>query len=314
MDKQEKLISVIIPIFNCENTIVRCVNSILEQSYQNMEIILIDDASTDRTYKICKEYFSGNEKIIFIRHRANQGVSAARNSGLQQAKGEYISFCDADDYMDKEMLKELFCICESEDAEIAGCGIYGKPKQKEKIVIYDTKEKIMGYIMKHGGYIWNKLFRREAIKGIQFNTQLVLCEDYVFLIECIMKIKKMASLARELYYYMPGGITCGASNKHFVNGEFAYKTAMRQAIIVTAGSQWEEIFRYQCYMLAVVEKDSDYVAQVLTAENKRILEDTIIWAKKGFLKSKKVSVKNKIIYTIRDKFPKIKSIVRKIGG
>ena len=97
-----ELISIIIPIFNCEKYIKRCLNSLINQTYKNIEVILIDDGSTDRSSEICKDYSKRDQRIKYIRQN-NQGVSAARNRGLDIAKGKYMGFCDSDDGADATM-------------------------------------------------------------------------------------------------------------------------------------------------------------------------------------------------------------------
>ncbi|MGM9600387.1 MAG: glycosyltransferase family 2 protein [Faecousia sp.] len=118
------LISVIIPVYNVEKYLQRCLDSVIEQTYKNLEVILIDDGSTDHSGEICDDYAAKDVRIHVI-HQENQGVSAARNKGLDNVKGEYITFVDSDDYIVNDMIAELLRLSEEEHADIVIGGYYG---------------------------------------------------------------------------------------------------------------------------------------------------------------------------------------------
>ena len=117
-----ELISVIIPIYNVENYLRRSIESVIEQKYKNLEIILVDDGSTDNSYNICEEYKNKDKRVIVI-HKENGGLSSARNAGIEIAKGETIAFLDADDFISDECISELFRIMNKYDADIAECDV-----------------------------------------------------------------------------------------------------------------------------------------------------------------------------------------------
>lgn len=116
-------ISIIVPVYNSENYIERCLNSIINQSYKNIEIIVVDDFSTDKTNCIIQEFCEIDNRIIHIRLKRNEGVGNARNIGLQNATGKYIGFIDSDDWVDSNMYYQLINACESNNTQIALCGI-----------------------------------------------------------------------------------------------------------------------------------------------------------------------------------------------
>ena len=116
----EPLISVIVPIYNAEQYIDRCLKSILKQTYSNLEVLLIDDGSSDGSSSICKQYELSDNRVHYY-HQHNSGVSAARNKGLDIAKGEYIGFCDADDWIESDMYEVLYSMINSSQSDIAIC-------------------------------------------------------------------------------------------------------------------------------------------------------------------------------------------------
>ena len=116
----EPLISVIVPIYNAEQYIDRCIKSILKQTYSNLEVLLIDDGSSDGSSSICKQYELSDNRVHYY-HQHNSGVSAARNKGLDIAKGEYIGFCDADDWIESDMYEVLYSMINSSQSDIAIC-------------------------------------------------------------------------------------------------------------------------------------------------------------------------------------------------
>lgn len=115
------MISTIIPVYNVDNYLPKCVDSIINQTYKNLEIILVDDGSLDRCPDICDEYAKKDKRIIVI-HKKNGGLSDARNAGLEIAKGEYISFIDSDDYINEHMYEDMLSAIENVDADLCICG------------------------------------------------------------------------------------------------------------------------------------------------------------------------------------------------
>ena len=136
-----ELISIIIPIYNVEKYLHCCINSVIRQTYKNLEIILIDDGSPDNCGKICDEYAKKDNRIKVI-HKENGGLSSARNAGLDIAKGEYISFVDSDDYVAENFIEKLYKLCKENDADIAECDFY-RIKANEKSMLYVSTTAVM---------------------------------------------------------------------------------------------------------------------------------------------------------------------------
>ena len=137
----DELISVIVPVYNVEKYISRCIESIMKQTYKNIEIILIDDGSTDNSGKICDEYSLKDDRINVI-HKKNGGLSDARNTGLDIAKGKYISLIDSDDFVSKFFIETLYNTCKNENCEIAICEYERVYEEKEEISDLENDNKV----------------------------------------------------------------------------------------------------------------------------------------------------------------------------
>ena len=202
-------LSIIIPVYNVEEYLSRCIDSILTQSFDDFEAIIIDDGSTDKCGAIIDEYAINDCRIKVI-HQKNMGVSAARNSGLKIARGKYIGFVDADDWIESDMYKILIKIIESENCEIASCGLmenYDSDYEK----IYDSRlhSQVMSGVdyMKHlfdmpptiFGAVWSKLFLRTHIEHL-FDEKYTICEDNLFLAQYCSHVQKAVFINKPLYH------------------------------------------------------------------------------------------------------------------
>lgn len=170
------LISVIVPIYNVESYLKRCINSIINNSYQNLEIILVNDGSTDHCLEICQYYVSKDERIKLV-SKVNGGLSDARNAGIDIAKGEYISFIDSDDYIHPDLYKDMIKLCLSYDAQIVEFGVrkvynneyisWENGPSNEKVLNHDQA---LYHVLDYQGMIvaWNKLYRSNLFEKIRF--------------------------------------------------------------------------------------------------------------------------------------------------
>jgi glycosyltransferase involved in cell wall biosynthesis len=220
------LISIIVPVYNVEKYLSKCLDSIVNQTYKNLEIILIDDGSTDNSGDICDEYANKDNRIKVI-HKSNGGISDARNKGLDIAKGEYIGFVDSDDYIAEDMYEYLYNFVIENDLDVAmcaSCNVYqGKiiyHKNFESIIL-DKKEKIIEniFINPSGGSavsVWGKLFKYNVIKDIRFDFGKT-CEDVYFVLKWIENTNKFGRCDKAKYYYVQreGSIT----HQKFYNDE-----------------------------------------------------------------------------------------------
>lgn len=241
MDK----ISVIVPVYNGVAKLRRCIESILNQTYSLIELILVDDGSTDGSESICDEYCEKYESVKVI-HKHNEGVSSARNMGLANATGEYIGFVDCDDYIEERMYQTL--LCEIYDSDLVMCGFY--QNEMECAGVFDKRivgrEEAIVNITGNGkfkGYLWNKLFRKRIIdqNGIFFLTHVHMCEDLLFCVQYIDKIKTARLIPEILYHYEIDSAN-SASNGKFTPKKMSVIEAYNNLLIVDAVIRSNKIY------------------------------------------------------------------------
>lgn len=212
--KEEPLISVIVPVYNVEKYLRRCLDSIINQTYRNIEIILIDDGSTDGSEKICNEYVKKDKRAkVFIQD--NMGVSSARNVGLKKAKGKYIAFVDSDDCIDVDYLRKLYSLIKNESGDVSIVGqkiIYEMDGNKcraraerdatESVETFSGAEatELMLYQKKINSSLWGKLFRKELFDDVNFPNGMVH-EDLLALYYIFKKAKRIILSDKILYFY-----------------------------------------------------------------------------------------------------------------
>lgn len=203
-----ELISVIVPVYNVEKYLDRCVESIVNQTYTNLEIILVDDGSPDRCPAMCDEWAKRDNRIKVI-HKENGGLSDARNAGMRVASGDYIAFVDSDDWIEAQMYQILYDTMVATDSDVVSCGAKrvwtdGTPAQEVISVsrnrVLEQEAAIKAMITGDGlvQIAWNKLYRRNLIKDILFPLG-VICEDEFWTWQVIVRAKRV-SILRESYY------------------------------------------------------------------------------------------------------------------
>ena len=210
MTEKESLISVIVPIYNVEDYLEKCLQSIIQSTYKNIEVILVDDGSTDNSGKICDKYDS---KYSFVKviHRNNGGLSAARNSGMEIAKGDYYFFVDSDDAITPDILMKLIQAAKKYDADVVQCGYRKVDENGDTIsvvkfqneLIKGSEEVLSSYFRdkKYQVVVWNKLYKSELIKSNRF-VEGKNNEDNMFLADIIYKIDTVYLLHDIGYLYL----------------------------------------------------------------------------------------------------------------
>ena len=202
------LITIIIPVYNVEKYLKQCIESVIKQTYTNLEIILVDDGSTDNSGNICDEYKKNDIRIKVI-HKENGGVSCARNFGLENASGKYIGFIDSDDYVEPEYCEKLLKSIKENNVQCALCKfdkVYEKNNSSiinESNYIIDTNSFIMEVlnVQKGFGFCTQKLWTREALFDIRYNEKIKVGEDSLFCIESCKNIENIYVLNEKLYHY-----------------------------------------------------------------------------------------------------------------
>jgi glycosyltransferase involved in cell wall biosynthesis len=216
------LVSIIVPVYNTERYLSQCIESIIQQSYSNIEILLINDGSTDSSASIC-DLFSKTDSRIKVIHQKNQGVSVARNKGIEESSGSWIIFVDSDDWID-------LCFCEvflkkalEEKADIVGCNLVKEIRDKKESSVFSgdavwesSKIKDLVKLSLHkniekGSYVSSlftplvgpccKIFRKSLVKNIRFPLNIKYAEDAFFIFQLLSQVKKVVWIHEEMYHY-----------------------------------------------------------------------------------------------------------------
>lgn len=210
------MISVIIPVYNCGKFILRCVDSLKKQSYENLQIILVDDGSSDDTPSVCDDLTKQDSRIIVI-HKPNGGVSSARNAGIRVASGEYITFADADDYMNPDHIMTLYNLIQKYKCDVAVCSYLTENENgstKPECLAHSYNEVFYGHDSAVcellaggavGGYVWNKLYRRELLDDIEFSGDIKILEDLLFNYNVFKNVQSMVFTDSKSYHYIQRG-------------------------------------------------------------------------------------------------------------
>ena len=234
------MISIIVPVYKVEKFLSKCIESLINQSYKDIEIILVDDGSPDNSGKICDDYALQDQRIHVI-HQENKGVSAARNAGLSKAKGEYIGFCDPDDFCEVDMYESMLQAMENQQVDLVACGYnyYSEEYQLDESRIYEIRESElmnreriyekladMPPTIRHG--VVTKLFRSSLVGNMQFDTHLKSAEDGNFLLDYLQRVKLAVFVHRPLYCNLvrQGSATHGGLNIQSLKDSFAVHDRM----------------------------------------------------------------------------------------
>ncbi len=248
--RKEKLISIIVPVYNTEEYIKRCIDSILKQTYKNLEIICVDDGSSDSSGKILDQLGMEDSRVKVI-HNPRSGVSHTRNTALKAATGEYVGFVDSDDYIAPDMYQKMLSVLEQEDADMVTSNYY--LDYDGKIVRAENKKPVFGhkvttmeflpYIYERdtykgvAGYLWTRLIKSDLIKDangsllVAFEKEFGGADDVVFLSKLYLRCETMIYMDDPCYYY------CQRENS-FVHNE---KELLKTMVWVHA---YEEVIAY----------------------------------------------------------------------
>ncbi|MBX9987786.1 glycosyltransferase [Priestia aryabhattai] len=247
-------ISIIVPIYNVQAYLERCIESLINQTYKNIEIILVNDGSTDNCKNICELYKQRDDRIVVV-HKENGGLSSARNAGIEIATGKYIAFVDSDDWVSIHMYKILTNLIEKYQADVAECE-YLRTDSLLNSVNNDTsnnnvisvKNNVEALFLHFGNskfqqVVWNKIYKRTLFKEIRFPVGKIH-EDEFITYKIIYNAKKLVSISEQLYYYF--------ERTNSIMGEgFSLKTLDR----LEAFEEKERFFRSKNSELASLARD-----------------------------------------------------------
>lgn len=298
---ENKKVSIIVPVYNVELCIEDCLDSLLNQTYSNYEIILINDGSTDNSIEICNKY---NDKKIKKINQTNKGVSVARNVGISYATGQYIMFVDADDMVSKNYIENLVASIEKSSTDMVICKY---TKEKDELVNNESSQNIEGKIINANtilesmiennlqeGYLWNKIFKKSIIDEnfLKFKEGVSVWEDLYFVMEYLSKADKVFTINEKLYYYRTR--EGSAVNRKETATELAGKIKIMELIMqnyssIVNNKNYSGIKKI--YSTIILK----YLLKIKKNNNKKFIKEKLSKVRK-IKKNIKIGLKNEIKY------------------
>ena len=205
------LVSVLVPMYNTEKTIERCIKSILSQTYTNLEIVLLNDGSIDKTYEIAKSFADKDKRIKLLTKENEKNLAKTRNFLLNSFSGDYVVWVDSDDVLHEKYVEKLYNTIITTNADLGICGFELQfanlplPKNRfSKVRIFENNDMYSQVILNHkvGFSLWNKIYKKELIKGLSFKDEVSFGEDFAFVYKYLKRCKKIAYLNEKLYKYI----------------------------------------------------------------------------------------------------------------
>lgn len=310
MKTENSLISIVIPVYKVEKFLDRCVESVVNQTYMNLEIFLIDDGSPDNCPKMCDEWAEKDSRIKVI-HLENAGVANARNTALKQASGDYIGFVDGDDYVEPDMYQQLVELALKYDADITFCSYQINDESRGNAVCTEIpkaealKNVLLGEY--EYGVLWNKLFKSSVVKGLEM-PPLKCSQDLPYNYFAIKNADKFAKTELKLYHYYQNE----ASTMHSSFSRSKYDAVKaRKILIADAPSEFKSYAIYDLVLSLYVFLN----LSLMTNQCNDMLSDVrkeILFYKKDIMKSDLFSKKEKLKTLILSSGVSIYKIVLKI--
>lgn len=266
----EKMLSVIVPVYNVEQYLPKCLDSILGQEYAPMEVLLVDDGSKDSSGRICDQYAQRDDRIRVI-HKENGGLSSARNAGLDQARGEYLSFVDSDDFLEPDAYRTMIDLMERSEADLVCGGRYDVDVQtgeKRVGLCPEKQESIPGW--EFAGRIfqwegcdsaaWDKLYRRKLFNSLRYPVGKI-SEDMPVTYRAALASEKVAMLNKPIYNYIhrPGSITQSAISEGFFDQErhtaAIYEDICKNAPQIAPQARYLRVWCLSLVMIRILRAD-----------------------------------------------------------
>ncbi|GAU77783.1 glycosyltransferase [Fusibacter sp. 3D3] len=286
----DKLVSIIIPVYNVEKYLERCLDSIIDQSFSNFEIILINDGSTDNSPSICETYALSNDKIKVV-HQNNKGPSAARNSGLDICCGEFVMFIDSDDFVDSNMIRTLYSDLEQGNADISICNSI-KFKSIEDLKTYPNKtnfiemtsEEVLEWLLTDHELCvpWGKLYRKRLFDHLRFDLEHYN-EDMFIIHQLFHLASNITYNSSALYFYSQESESLTRSNFNY-----------RKLDMVEATKLWKEFMEINYPNLALKANTLFMTVMINTCTSLSEMKDE--FGKKTYREYRKIISKNCLSY------------------
>ena len=317
-------VSVIVPVYNNIKTLEACVDSILKQTYEDIELILVSNGCIDGSDKLCDTLSASDRRIRHIPCPVS-GVSSARNLGLEAASGEYIGFVDADDYIDPGMYSAMVSAVQKNGSDICLCGYFThtgdiveqKCPQKARTITGPEFLSSLFTDENTEGFVWNRLFKKETISGLLFNPELSACEDLVF---NAMTVKRFEGSGRKLtvsyipeafYHYVRHAGSATSGRRLFREGNFIYSSAFaflyenfsEEDILPLICRKYHDILRYSRFALIRELKSSNDPAVKDQYLNYLSQLKTVYRDARPFIKKAGLSVKQRLSFMLLTLLP-----------
>ncbi len=311
------MVSIIVPVYNVEKYLSRCVDSVLNQTYKNLEIILVDDGSKDGSPQICDGYKNKDSRIKVI-HKQNGGLSSARNAGLDVAKGDYVAFVDSDDWIETDFIERLRTLIVETNSDMSACTFCRTKGDVAKRLCFDKDvefiiDKKFDFVFSensYAGYACNKMFKRDIFekKKLRFDESIFNGEDFPFVLEYLQYAQKIAFTREDLYYYYFRETSIMQSvrlTERFVTILYAREKAL--AFLKERNEKCYDVCKAS--YLDILSK-INFMAMVDKNKYRSIYEQTrekLKANKKGLFKLKGIGTKRKLKLFIMIYFPKVVS-------
>lgn len=312
---EKDLISIIVPVYNAEAFLEKCVTSLMRQTYPNIEIILVDDGAKDGSPALCDAYAQQDRRVVVI-HQENAGVSCARNAGLARASGKYVMFVDSDDWVDEHIAEKLYTALSQRQADMAVCSYYAavaedrfEPLVYEPVFIEDDVH-MAQYLNSMWGQSltnapWGTLYRRDMVG--EFRVGMSFGEDTLFKVNYFSVAKSIVVISDTMYYYKcfenENSLSRRFAKDHFIHYEYLYQQAL-DMLYLKGGIKRKQAknlnsFLLQCTYFFMCGNDAQsskkesvaYIKKVCDSEAVHKAAKTALW--KGGLRS---AVKMLLIY------------------
>ena len=304
------IISIIIPAYNAERTISRCISSILNQTYSDIELIVVNDGSSDSTEEIVKRFVHEDKRVKLYTIK-NSGVSHARNIGIKQANGAYITFVDSDDYIDTEMYSMLIDLFNKYDIQIAHCSYKNVTEDGIIISVVGNKDKKIFLSHDEGlecllsgrlfiGGLCNKLYKASLFKNLSLDESISINEDVLMNFQLFDKAQKTIYIDKPFYNYVSVASSSTHSSSSLKKGKQGLYVS-RKMLAYSRGESYERIAekRVALGVLGLYRENILSNQKLDTAENKELIDEIQDYRKKGYLSSKK----DKLLYFVCRFFP-----------
>ncbi|MBO7508696.1 MAG: glycosyltransferase [Alphaproteobacteria bacterium] len=248
-------ISVIVPVYNAEKYLARCMDSLCKQTFADFEVICVNDGSTDKSRDILSEYVAHDSRFVVF-DKSNAGVSAARNDGIAKARGEYIHFLDADDFIDDDYYQKMYDAAAMAECDIVASGFVTNTKYARDLkyscdfVKHTLFGKLRWTYAFTDGFVWRYLFRREFIRdnNLRFDTNMISQEDAIFVLNAIVVANAVVFVSETFYHYMFN------SESALHSGDAAHHKKVKQQYKIGKKFRRDFALRQGVYLLWLLRK------------------------------------------------------------